>query len=188
MRDPRVTALAQILVRHSTTVTEGEVCTIEGESAAEPLLQAIYEEVLKAGGNPIVHMAMEGQSASYFEHASDEQLQWISPVAEWAVENADVRIAVMASQNTRALSGVPPERQTMRQAATQKLMKRAMERSAEGTYRWALTLFPTHAFASEAWMSLPAYEDFYYGACLATDDDPVGAWARTSAETKRVRG
>ena len=75
MRDPRVTALAQILVRHSTRVKEGDVCTIEGESAAEPLLQAVYEEVLRAGGNPIVNMALEGQSASYFEHASDAQLR-----------------------------------------------------------------------------------------------------------------
>jgi aminopeptidase len=186
MRDARVTALAQILVHHSTKVDEGDVCTIEGESAAEPLLQATYEEVLKAGGNPIVHMAMEGQSAAYFEHASDAQLEWISPVAEWAVENADVRIAVMASQNTRALSTVPPERQAKRQAATQGLMKRAMERSAEGTYRWALTLFPTHAYASEAGLNLPAFEDFYYGACLATDDDPVGAWKRQAEETERL--
>ena len=188
MRDPRITALAEILVRYSTKVGDGDVCTIEGESAAEPLLQAIYEEVLQAGGNPIVHLAMEGQSAAYFEYASEDQLKWISPVAEWAVENADVRIAVMASQNTRALSRVPPERQGMRQAATQKLMKRAMERSAEGSYRWALTLFPTNAYASEAGMSLKDYEDFYYGACLATDADPIGAWQRTSEETKRLAG
>jgi aminopeptidase len=186
MRDPRVTALAQILVKHSTRIGPGDVCTIEGESGAEPLLQAVYEEVLKAGGNPIVNMALEGQSTAYFEHASDEQLKWISPTAEWITENADARIAVMASQNTRALSQVPPERQAARQAATQKLMKRMMERSAEGAYRWALTLFPTHAYASEAGMSLAAYEDFYYGACLATDQDPVGAWKRTSEETKRL--
>jgi len=186
MKDPRVTALAQILVQHSTKVGEGDVCTIEGESAAEPLLQAIYEEVLRAGGNPIVHMAMDGQSAAYFEHASDAQLEWISPVAEWAVEHADVRIAVMATQNTRALSKVPPARQAKRQAATQGLMKRAMERSAEGTYRWALTLYPTHAYASEAGLNLTAFEDFYYGACLATDEDPVGAWNRQSEETERL--
>ena len=177
-------------LRRSSSTTRprwrGDVCTIEGESAAEPLLQAVYEEVLKAGGNPIVHMAMEGQSAAYFEHASDAQLEWISPVAEWAVENADVRIAVMASQNTRALSTVPPERQAKRQAATHGLMKRAMERSAEGTYRWALTLFPTHAYASEAGLNLAAFEDFYYGACLATDDDPVAAWKRQSEETERL--
>jgi aminopeptidase len=170
MRDPRVTALAQILVRYSTGVKEGDVCTIEGESAAEPLLHAVYEEVLRAGGNPIVNMALEGQSATYFEHASDPQLDWISPIAEWAVENADVRIAVMASQNTRALSQVPPERQAKRQAATQRLMKRAMDRSAEGTYRWALTLFPTHATPRRPDVA-ERYEDFLR-ACLATDDDP----------------
>jgi aminopeptidase len=61
-----------------------------------------------------------------------------------------------------------------------------MKRAAEGEFRWCYTLFPTSAYASEAEMSLADYEDFYYGACLATDDDPVGAWARTSEETKRL--
>jgi aminopeptidase len=187
MRDPRVTNLARILVGHSTRVGEGDVCTIEGGSAAEPLLQAVYEEVLKAGGNPIVQMALEEQQTAFFEHASDPQLEWVSPTSEWVVENADVRIAVMASRNTRALSQVPPERQTRVQAARQGLMARMMERSAEGSYRWALTLFPTHAYASEAGMSLAAYEDFYFGACLATEPDPIGAWKRQSEETERLR-
>jgi aminopeptidase len=176
MRDPRVTNLARILVEHSAQVKAGDVCTIEGGSAAEPLLQAVYEEVLKAGGNPIVQMALEEQAPAFFEHAS-----------EWVVENADVRIAVMASQNTRALSQVPPERQTRMQAARQRLMARMMERSAEGSYRWALTLFPTHAYASEAGMSLSDYEDFYYGACLATEGDPIAAWKRQSEETERLK-
>jgi aminopeptidase len=187
VRDPRVVGLARILVQHSTRVTSGDVCTIEGESAAEPLLRAVYEEVLKAGGNPIVNMQLEGQGPIYFEHASNEQLEWISPTSEWAIEHADVRIAVMASSNTRELSGVPPERQKARQAATQHLMKKAMERSAAGEYRWALTLFPTNAYASEARMSLTAYEDFYYGACLAVAEDPVAAWKKASEETERLR-
>ncbi|MGZ5332593.1 MAG: aminopeptidase, partial [Solirubrobacterales bacterium] len=126
MRDPRVEGLAKILVNHSAKVQKGDVCTVEGGSAAEPLLLAVYEEVLTAGGHPIVNMAPDGASAAYFEHASDEQLKWVSPVAEWAIENADVRIAAMASTNTRELSGVSPDRQKARQAATQHLMKRAM--------------------------------------------------------------
>ncbi len=187
MRDPRVTNLARILVEHSAQVKQGDVCTIEGGSAAEPLLQAVYEEVLRAGGNPIVQMALDEQQPAFFEHASEAQLEWVSPTSEWIVENADVRIAVMASQNTRALSQVPPERQTKVQAARQHLMKRMMERAAAGEYRWALTLFPTNAYASEAGMSLSAYEDFYYGACLATEDDPVAAWRRQSEETERLK-
>jgi aminopeptidase len=35
-------------------------------------------------------------------------------------------------------------------------------------------------------MSLADYEDFYYGACLADDDDPLTAWKRASAETTRL--
>jgi aminopeptidase len=187
MRDPRVEALARILVGYSTEVREGDVCVIEGESAAEPLLQAIYEEVLKAAGNPVLNMTMEGQAAAYFRYASDDQLDWVSPVAEWGVEKADVRIAAMAKVNTRDLSAVEPERQSRRQTAMRGLMKRAMERSAEGTYRWALTLFPTNAYAAAAEMSLPDYEDFYYQACLATDPDPLTAWRRQSDEVERLR-
>jgi aminopeptidase len=186
MRDPRVDGLAKILVGYSTKVKEGEVVAIDGETAAAPLLLAVYEEVLKAGAHAILNVALEGQIASYFKHASDTQLEWISPFAEWMVDNADVRIAVGATTNTRELSGVAPERQTLRQSATGELMQRAMKRSAEGDFRWCYTLYPTSAYASEAEMSLADYEDFYYGACLADDPEPLTAWKRASAETTRL--
>jgi aminopeptidase len=184
--DPKVQNLAKILVGYSTEVKEGEVVSIDGESAAAPLLLAVYEEVLKAGGNPVLNVALDGQIAAYFKHASDKQLEWISPFAEWMVDNADVRIAIGASTNTRELSGVPPERQTLRQSVTGDLMNRAMKRSGEGDFRWVYTIFPTSAYASEAEMSLADYEDFYYGACLASDGDPLTAWKRASAETERL--
>ena len=129
MRDPRAERLAKILVGYSTKVKEGEIVAIDGDSAAEPLLLAVYEEVLKAGGNPIMNVALGGQSASYYKHSSDAQLDWVSPVAELLLENADVRIAIGASTNTRELSAIPPERQTRRQAAMGPLLSRAMERS-----------------------------------------------------------
>jgi aminopeptidase len=186
MRDPRVDGLAKILVGYSTEVKEGEVVAIDGETAAAPLLLAVYEEVLKAGAHAILNVALEGQIAAYFKHASDAQLEWISPFAEWMVDNADVRIAVGASTNTRELSGVAPEKQTLRQSATGELMQRAMKRSAEGDFRWCYTLFPTSAYASEAEMSLADYEDFYYAACLADDPEPLTAWKRASEETTRL--
>jgi aminopeptidase len=186
VRDRRAENLAKILVGYSTKVKEGEVVAIDGDGAAGPLLMAVYEEVLKAGANPILNASLEGQAVAYYKHASDAQLEWISPVSEWLIDNADVRIAVGASSNTRELSAIPPERQTKRQAATGELMGRAMERSAKGEFRWVYTLFPTNAYASEAEMSLADYEDFYYGACLADDGDPLTAWKRASEETKRL--
>src|ERR1044072_4495739 len=116
--------------------------------------------------------------------ASDEQLEWIPPTARWAVEEADVRIAILGDANTRDLSQVDPKKQAQVQKARKHLMETSMKRSASGEYRWALTLFPTHAYASEAGMSLSAYEDFYYKACLATDETPVTACIRASDEVK----
>src|SRR3954454_21081988 len=108
MRDARVDSLAKILVRYSTKVTKGEVCSIASSTAAEPLVQAIYEEILRAGGLPIVQLQTSGAQAALYDLASDEQLDWVPPTTEWTVENADVHISVMASLNTRALSQADP--------------------------------------------------------------------------------
>jgi len=186
VRDQRADALAQILVRYSTRVQRGDVCVIQSTTTAEPLVQAAYEEVLRAGGLPIMQVSTEGASAAFYDLASDEQLDWIPPTAQWAAENADVRIAIMADANARELSQIEPARQSRAQKARKPLMETSMRRAAEGEYRWALTLFPTNAYASEAGMSLAGYEDFYYAACLVNDSDPVTAWQRQSDEVNRL--
>jgi aminopeptidase len=186
VRDQRAEALARILVRYSTRVEEGEVCTIQSTTNAEPLVQAIYEEVLRAGGLAIMQLSTESAAAAFYDLASDEQLDWVPPTATWAAENADVSIAVMADANTRELTQADPKRQSRARKARKPLMETAMHRSAAGEHRWAVTLFPTHAYAGEAGMSLSQYEDFYYAACLATDRDPVTAWERQSDEVKRL--
>jgi aminopeptidase len=186
LRDQRADALARVLVRYSAPVKAGDVCVISTETAAEPLAQAVYEEVLSAGGFPIVNLMMEEQSPAFFRLASDEQLDWIAPPARWAVEEADVSIRILADTNTRALSGVDPARQSRAQRARKPLMETFMKRSAAGEYAWTVTLFPTQAYAAEADMSLADYEDFYYRACLCDHDDPIDAWRRQSEEVKRL--
>ena len=186
MRDQRAEALAAILVRYSTRVEAGDVCVIQSSTAAEPLVQAVYEEVLRAGGLPVLSLTTEGAAAALYELASDDQLDWVAPPAMWAAEEADVRIAIMADQNPRELSEVDPRRQQRTSRARKPLMETVMRRAAAGEHRWSLTLFPTHAYAGEAGMSLAAYEDFYYAACLATDHDPVTAWQRQSDQVRRL--
>jgi aminopeptidase len=186
LRDQRAEALAQILVRYSTKVTKGDVCVIQSTTTAEPLVQAVYEEVLKAGGLPIMNLTTEESAAAFYRLASDEQLDWVPPTAQWTADHADVRIVLMADANARALSQADPKKQARSQKARKPLMDASMRRSASGEHRWALTLFPTHAYAAEAGMSLSEYEDFYYRACLVDDDDPVTAWERQSDEVNRL--
>lgn len=186
MRDPRVTALAQILVNYSTGVKRGETCVIQSEVVAEPIVQAVYEEVLKAGGLPIVQLALTEGAPAFYKLASEEQLKWVAPTQEWIYENIDNRIVIMADTNPHALSGVDPVKQSIVSAARKPLMTKSMQRSADGEYNWSLTLFPTHAYASAAGMSLAEYEDFFYGACLATDPEPLTAWQRQSDLVHRL--
>jgi aminopeptidase len=186
VRDQRAEALAQILVRYSTRVGEGDVCVIQSTTAAEPLVEAVYEEVLRAGGLPVMQLTTTGAQAAFYDLASDQQLDWVPPTATWAAENADVRIAILGDVNARELSNADPRKQARAQKARKPLMETSMRRSAAGEHRWAVTLFPTHAYASEAGMSLREYEDFYYAACLATDGDPVTAWERQSDEVRRL--
>jgi aminopeptidase len=186
LKDPRIEALAQILVRYSTKVQPGEVTVIQSTTTAEPLVQAVYEEVLRAGGQPVFNLSPEGAQAAFYDLAGDDQLDFVAPPVEWGYTEADVRIAVLAEANTRALTRTDPDKQARAQKARKPLLDASMKRAADGDYRWALTLFPTHAYAAEADMSLAEYEDFFYHACLAYDDDPVTAWERQSEQVRRL--
>src|SRR3954453_8692342 len=117
MRDPRCENLVKILVRYSTEVKKGDVVMIGAASSGEPLLLAIYEEVLRAGGNPIVQMAPEEAAASFYRLATDDQVEWIPPTSEWVYDHADVLIRVISDDNTRALSNVDPAKQARAQQA-----------------------------------------------------------------------
>jgi aminopeptidase len=134
----------------------------------------------------VVAASVEGQAATFFRHASDAHLEWVSPLAEWVAESADCRIAIGAETNTRELSSVAPERQMKRRAATRRLFEATLRRSAEGSHRWVYSIFPTNAYAADAEMSLAEFEDFYYHACLADDPDPLEAWRGASAECRRL--
>jgi aminopeptidase len=186
MADQRAARLAHVLVQYSTEVQPGELCTIEGESAAEELIEAIYEEALRAGANPVVMMTPRRAQSALFGLASDEQLDFVSPLARQITEEADVRIRVLASSNPRELSEVDPVRQVRRQRAASVLMERVMARSASGELRWALCQFPTDGYAAEAEMSLASYEDFVYGACLCDQEDPVSAWRQQAELVTRL--
>ena len=104
MKDPRIDGLAKVIVGYSLELKEGQTFFISSGAVAEPLVQALYEEVLRAGANPVLNLALEGTQPAFFEHASDAQLEWISPTQQWAFDEADARIAdPLRHQHPRAL-------------------------------------------------------------------------------------
>ena len=110
---------------------------IEGESAARAAAAGHLRGGPEGRRAPDGQHELEGQQAAFFKHASDAQLDWVSPLAKWAVENADVSIAVMASTNTRELSQVAARAADAAPGGDARADGQVMERAAEGSYRWA---------------------------------------------------
>ena len=186
MSDPRVTTWAKTLVSYSVRLQPGQLAVIAGGIAAEPLMRAIYKEIVAVGAHPVVVPTLSGLSAELLTHGSDEQLTWISPVEELMRTKADVIFNIMAETNTKSMAGVDPARQQLFSGARSELMQAFMERSARDELRWVLTLFPTDAFAQDAELSTADFTDFVFEACHLNDPDPVARWREQSAEQQRL--
>src|SRR5699024_8642633 len=129
---------------------------LSGDPVAVPLIEALYEAVLKAGAHPQVRCAPASLQELFFAHASDEQLQYISPLARPEIETIDVSIGLWAEVNTKALSRVDPKKQGLASSARRPIMATFMTRAAEGKLTWCGTLYPTLSSAQDAEMSLSA--------------------------------
>src|SRR5215207_2324355 len=106
LADSRVGSLADVLVNYSTSVEPGQLVLLETTPLSAPLLRELYRRVVDAGGHPHVRLGLDGAAEALLTEGSDEQIDWVNPMRREDFEQADVRIAVEASGNTRELTGV----------------------------------------------------------------------------------
>ncbi|MEJ2012363.1 MAG: aminopeptidase [Anaerolineales bacterium] len=184
--DERTARLAEILVMYSLKVRPGDKVAISGSTYAEPLMIAAAENVLLAGGHPLLNPQFDGWSSLFYRQASDEQLAFISPVQRAVLEEFDCWINLKSSVNTREMEGVDPKRLAVHAQAMRPLHDRYRERSGTGELRWVISVYPTPGMAQDAEMSLREYEDFVYAATFADQPDPVAAWKAVHDRQQRL--
>ena len=186
MKDPRVEKLAEVLVDYSVQVQRDDLVVIRGSYVAEPLMIALYQRCLERGAHPMIRASIPASEPIFYKYAQDHQLEYIWETERWMVEHVDCSFNILSDTNTRHLSKVDPSRQVVHSKARKPLMDRYMQRSAEGDYRWNITLFPTEAYAMDAEMSLAEYEDFFFNACFVDKEDPVGEWRKMAERHERL--
>jgi aminopeptidase len=179
--DRRVETLADLVVRYSLELGEGQILRIDALDVAAPLTLALYRSALGAGAHPYPNVLLDGVVELLLERGSDEQLEYLSPLQWHEVETIDALITIWSEVNTRNLTRVDPARHTRMLGAQRKLSNRRWERINTGEMRWCGTLFPTQAHAQEAEMSLQDYERFVFGACHVDEDDPAAHWRLVAA-------
>jgi aminopeptidase len=188
MPDPRVTKLAKVMVHYSLALKPGQQFIIQTHPLAEEMTLAVYEEAVKAGAFVTLMTNTPGAQEVFYKYASDAQLDYVSPVSKMVIETFDASLRIWSEHNTHSLSGIDPARMTRAARASRALMKTNMERTAKKEFRWCLTVYPTHAMAQDADMSLADYREFVYGAGLLNEDDPVACWKKVGQEQQRMVG
>lgn len=180
--------MADVIINYSMAVQPGELVLLRGTSpAAEPLIQALYQAALRAGGRAFTYIHLRDEDSLAIEATDNlELLAAINPMLKLMYETCAVIVRVEASENLRALSDYPAERQKARSQALGAVMSIQMEREGNGTLRRCTTQFPTQGYAQAAGMSLRQYQEFVYRACKLHLVDPVAAWREVEQRQQRL--
>ena len=175
--------LAKLVVNYAVEVKTGDTVVISGAIDAADLIQAMYTEVIKAGGNMIeTDIGIPGNSEIFFKYATEEQLKFVNPISKLASETVDKYMSVFSSTNRKGLANIDQEKMMMVQKANHHLQQNIMERSAKGELMWNICPYPSPAFAQEGNMGTLEYKEFVYKALALDKPDPVAYWK--DVETK----
>lgn len=196
MRDQRLDKLADVLVNYSVKVQPGQLVRINGDAVGTPLLEAVYEAVIKAGGHPLLRCGIESCQDIFLQCANEDQLQYVNPVNLAEVEHIDASIGLWADNNTKSATRVDPKRSGLASSARKPIFETFMKRSAAAEFpdqypgvkplKWVGTQFPTQASAQDAERSLREYEDFVFKAGYLDHDNPAAKWTEIREKQQRV--
>ncbi|RCS51884.1 aminopeptidase [Bremerella cremea] len=184
--DPRYEKLAQVLVQYSGKVKPGQLVRISGPTIAEPMIIAIYREVIRAGAHAEISVVPDECKRILLEEGSDEQLLYENPLLIQAVETIDCSIGLWGQKNTKALSSIPPQKSTLLSQARKTYFKKFLGRAASGELNWVGTQFPCESSAQDAEMSLSEYEEFVFRSGYIHEDDPVAIWKQLSIGQQKL--
>src|SRR5207249_1494444 len=140
---------------------------------AEPLVRAVYRQLLHVGATPLLLIELESLEEILLREGSDAQLSSPPPLLAMVADHIDAQLTIASKSNTKALSGIKPARVAKRREANSKVARILRGREQSKSYRWASTLYPTIGYAQDAEMSLSEFEEFVFDICFLNDPDPI---------------
>jgi len=186
LSESRLSRMAQVLVRYSLSVLPGQLVAVMAGVEAIPLVREIYREILRAGAHPELQLEMDEAEEIYLKEASEEQLNFVSPLKQLMNERFDCLLYIDAETNTRRISRIDSRRSAQKRKAYEATMTVWSQRAARGEMRWCYTQYPTNAYAQNASMSLEDYWQFMSNACLLNEPDPLASWQTLSERHRKL--
>lgn len=162
--DLRTQNLAKLIVKYSVFVKPHENVVISGSTEAQEFIQALYKEVILAGGHPILRISIPGLNDFYYKHAKKHQIEKFPDYFDYLVKNSQKYIGISTESNTRELTNCDPKKITSRAKITHSISEYIC--NAKPKIHRVTVGFPCQALAQEAEMSLHEYENFVFNACI----------------------
>jgi len=192
MADSCIVNLARTMVHYSTRVQPHDRVAIVGAPVSEPLMKEVFREVLRAGGYPYpmlgleILAGMDGLDEIYFAEANEDQLKHVLQTEYMVRTEFEVMILLKSQGNTHSRSNVDPAKVQMWKKARSEMAETFLKRSADGLARWALTLYPTQAYAQDADMGLEEFRDYVYRTTFSDQPDPIAEWNKLHDEQQVI--
>jgi aminopeptidase len=169
-------------------VQPGWQVLVTGGHLARPLLEEVNRLVGRRGAYAVQRVSLNGYGTNipWAQEAPEELLGTPAPIEAYAFDNADGWISIEAPENTRELTGLPPERLARLQSG----LRPHLERMFTHELKWVGCQYPTPSLAQEAGLSLQEFEDFLYGACLLDWDaerERMSRYAQHFDDAEEVR-
>ena len=182
MSDPRIETYARLLVDRCVDVKPGWQVMVRSTPLARPLVEEVNRFIARRGAYALPRLMYATTGLAWAEEAPEALLSTLPSVERFAYEHVDAYIGIGAPENTRDGSGFSPARQNLLRQAELPFR----ERTLSLTMPWVACQFPTPALAQDAGMSLRAYEDFLYGACLLDWDEEARKMRRIADRFDRA--
>jgi aminopeptidase len=192
--DPRVEQYARLLVDRSLGVQPQWQVMVISTPLGRPLIEEVVRLIARRGAWPLVRLSWVDSEQVAFDslwasEAPDDLLETMAPSEAQMRRELDAWLMIVAAENTREGSLLPPDRRTRLRKAYVEFNQRRLNPG----FPWVGCLYPTPAFAQEAEMTLGELEDFVYGACLLDWDAERERMASHAerfdrAETVRIVG
>jgi aminopeptidase len=172
--DPRTEAYARVLVE-CIHPEPGWQVLVTSQPLGRPLIEEVSRELARRGVRALVRLGFDALGGVFTREAPLELLGTVPAIDRNEIETVDSYIAILAPENTRAGVDVDAERLGVRRQALMRLQKPYLSDEKP----WVGCYFPTQAAAQDAGMSLPAFEEFVYGAVLVD-------WASLRRDMERI--
>lgn len=162
--DERITKQVENVLKNSIVLKKGERIYIEAFGASTmPMMQEFVRVSTKLGAVPFYFYNDENLLKQVIDNAKSEQMEEFGKIYQDIMKKSDVYIAIRGFDDVFALADCSSEQMDL----YRKYYFNPVHRDVRvPNTRWCVMRYPNNTMAVSSRMSLEAFENFYFNACL----------------------